>query len=149
MATQADKKRRDADLRVGMRVWLSTAHLPLRTGTRKLSERFTGPFPILEQVTREAWRLDLPPTLRIHPVFHSSQLKPAVGQPRQRQPILLADDSEEFEVEKLLDRRVVRGKEQFLVRWRGYGPFDDTWEPRENLSNAPEALKAFERRSPG
>ena len=72
MAAQADRRRQDSGLAVGQRVWLSTAHLPLRAGTRKLSAQFTGPFIIQEQVTREAWRLQLPATMRIHPVFHSS-----------------------------------------------------------------------------
>ena len=53
-------------------MWLATAHLPLRQGTRKLAERFTGPFTVVEQVTTEAWRLQLPASMRIHPVFHSS-----------------------------------------------------------------------------
>ncbi len=63
-------------------MWLSTAHLPLKQGARKLAEKFTGPFTISSRVTREAWRLELPPTLRLHPVFHTSQLKPVQGNPR-------------------------------------------------------------------
>ena len=43
-----------------------------------------------------------------------------------------------FEVEKVLDRalRPPRGKVRevrYLVRWRGYGPADDSWEPRRGL----------------
>ncbi len=65
------------------------------------------------------------------------------GQPRQRAPVLLEDESEEYEVAAVLGRRLVRGQEQFLVRWKGYSSFDDTWEPRANLENAQEALKRF------
>ena len=72
MEAQADRRRQDGEFAVGQRVWLSTAHLPLREGTRKLAERWVGPYPILERVTREAWRLELPEVLRLHPVFHSS-----------------------------------------------------------------------------
>jgi hypothetical protein len=38
---------------------------------------------------------------------------------------------DEFEVEKILESRKVRGKEQYFVKWRGYD--ETTWEPRENL----------------
>lgn len=54
-----------------------------------------------------------------------------------------ASAEQEFEVERLLDRRLVRGQEQFLVRWRGYSQFDDTWEPVENLANAQDELARF------
>ncbi len=49
----------------------------------------------------------------------------------------------EFEVDRLLDRRVVRGQEQYLVRWKGYGAHEDTWEPTCNLRNAQELLREF------
>ncbi len=96
-------------LAVGEKVWLSTRNLPLRVGTRKLAEKWTGPFSIIGQVSAEAWRLDLPRTWKIHPVFHSSQLKAAVGAPRKPQPVALEDASEEFEVEAIVGKRLVRG----------------------------------------
>jgi chromodomain protein Y len=47
---------------------------------------------------------------------------------------------EEYEVHDILDQRKKNGRTEYLVRWKDYGPKDDTWEPKENLSNAPEAL---------
>jgi hypothetical protein len=55
-----------------MKVWLATGHLPVCSGARKLAEKWTGPFTIIIQVTKEAWRLALPATWKIHDVFHSS-----------------------------------------------------------------------------
>jgi len=55
------------------------------------------------------------------------------------------EGEEEFEVEKILNKRVVRGKEKFLVRWKGYTAEGDTWESRENLKNAKDLVKEFER----
>ena len=48
------------------------------------------------------------------------------------QAIELADQ-EEFEVEKIMDHKLVRRKEYFLIRWQGYSAFEDSWEPLENL----------------
>jgi len=48
-------------------------------------------------------------------------------------------------VEKILNKRVVRGKEKFLVQWKRYTAEEDTWENRENLENAKELVEKFER----
>jgi len=40
---------------------------------------------------------------------------------------------------------MVRGKDKFLVRWKGYTVEEDTWENRENLGNAKELVEEFER----
>jgi len=48
-------------------------------------------------------------------------------------------------VEKILNKRVVRGKKKFLVRWKGYMAEEDTWENKENLENAKELVDEFER----
>lgn len=43
-------------------------------------------------------------------------------------------DDEDFEVEKLLNHKKQKGKRLFLVRWKGFGPDADTWEPEANLN---------------
>ena len=53
----------------------------------------------------------------------------------------LEDGGEEYEVERILAVRRVRGKQEFLVHWKGYGSWEDSWEPEANLENAPEALR--------
>jgi len=48
-------------------------------------------------------------------------------------------------VEKILNKRTVREKKKFLVRWKGYTAGEGTWENRENLENAKELVEEFER----
>jgi len=39
----------------------------------------------------------------------------------------------------------VRGKDKYLVRWKGFTAESDTWEGRENLKNTQEVIKEFEK----
>ena len=50
----------------------------------------------------------------------------------------------EYEVENILDKRIMRKKPQYLVKWLGYLLHDATWEPLKNLANADKKVKEFE-----
>ena len=49
----------------------------------------------------------------------------------------------EWEVEKILNKRKIRGVDKYLVQWKGFTAEYDTWEKREDLGNAKEALEEF------
>jgi len=49
-------------------------------------------------------------------------------------------------VERILNKRRVRGKDKYLVRWKGFIAESDTWEGRENLKNAKEAIEEFKKK---
>ncbi|MBW0550165.1 hypothetical protein O181_089880 [Austropuccinia psidii MF-1] len=58
-------------------VWLSSKNIKSTRPTKKLSERWLGPFLILKKVSTHAYHLKLPSQWKsIHPVFHISLLEP-------------------------------------------------------------------------
>ena len=54
---------------------------------------------------------------------------------------------EEYEVEKILEKRVKKGGQiEYLVKWKNYDdPDDNTWEPADNLKEAEDIIKKYEK----
>lgn len=136
---QANRRRRSApSLRPGQKVWLSSKDLPLRVEVRKLAPRFIGPFKVLRKVNPVSYRLLLPKSLRIHPTFHVSLLKPVKYSPlspatRPPPAPQIIDGQPAYRVKRILDTRLVRGRRQFLVDWEGYGPEERSWFPTHHI----------------
>jgi len=64
---------------------------------------------------------------------------------RKKQPLsVVIKGEEEYKVEKILNKRKFRGKDRYLVQWKGYIAEEDTWKPRENLENARDLVEKFE-----
>ena len=137
----------------GDQVWLLRRNIKTARPSDKLDHKRLGPFPIKDKVGRAAFRLQLPATMRIHPVFHVSLLEPVQpndipGRTQDPAPPVVVDDHEEFEVEEVLDSRVRYGKLQYFVHWKDWPVSSRTWEPKENLANAPDLVDKFHRMYP-
>jgi len=121
-----------------------------RRRSEKLTEHFVGPYKVKGIVSSNAIELELPKSIKIHPVVNVNRVqlyKPQVeGQKKILPKLLIIKGQEEFEVEEILNKRMIREKKKFLVRWKGYMTEEDTWENRENLENIKELVKEFKRK---
>ena len=86
--------------------------------------------------------------MRIHPgvnvswiVRYKEQVK---GQKKEEGKPIEVEGVEEWEVEKILNKKKMRGVEKYLIRWKGFMAEGDTWERRENLKNAEKLIEEFE-----
>ena len=53
-------------------------------------------------------------------------------------------DSNLFEVEYILKRRIVKGKREYLIKWKDYPENESTWEPLSHLKYVNYMIKEFE-----
>jgi len=149
----ADRKRSDMEeYKVGDLVMLSTKDLKyqiVRRRMEKLTERFVDPYKIKKIISSNVVELELPSTIKIHPVVNVSRIckyvRQVEGQKKEQPALVIIKGEEEWEVERILNKQRVKGKDKYLVCWKGFTVESDTWKGRENLENAKEAIEEFEK----
>ncbi|GJY36048.1 ty3-gypsy retrotransposon protein [Tanacetum coccineum] len=142
MKKYVDKKRRELSFAIGDYVFVKLQ--PYRQQSVKLEQNqklgmcYFGPFQVLQQIGPVAYKLDLPATSRIHPVFHVSFLKPCVGEPSAQYiplPLLSTPEGPLVYPTQILDSRKVKVKDEWdievLVQWDGRA--EHTWESWNRL----------------
>ena len=136
---QADRHRVERAFDVGEKVLLKLPPYAQSTianrPCRKLSYKFFRPFQVTERIGTLAYRLQLPPDSRIHPVFHVSQLKPftpdytPVFAELPRVPDLTGGETEPVAI---LERRMMKKGDapvvQLRVQWANMPTSATTWE---------------------
>ncbi|GAU35592.1 hypothetical protein TSUD_295280 [Trifolium subterraneum] len=149
MKFQADKKRLPMEFTIGDMVLVKLQ--PYRqtvVATRanhKSSLKYFGPFPVTAKIGSIAYKLQLPSTARIHPVFHISQLKKFNGSATD--PYYPLSDTTTvlgplLQPESILKvRTILKGPllvPQVLVKWQDIDESLATWEDKkEILENYP------------
>ena len=151
MKRYADRGRRETKVwERGDRVLLSTKDLVFKERpSKKLTERYIGPYTIEEVVSSNVVKLQLPSSMRIHPVVNVSRIvrykEQVKGQKKEEGKPIEVEGVEEWEVEKVLNKKKIRGVEKYLIRWKGFTAEGDTWERKENLKNTEELIEEFEQ----
>ena len=153
----ADKKRRSVEFEAGDRVMVKL--LPqqfkvFRSVHKGLICKYEGPFTILHRVGKASYKLDLPPKLKIHPVFHVSMLKPFHEDTEdpsrgtsKRAPTAIIN-SFDREVEEIIDVRDLRKRgvprsREYLIKWKNMPVTEASWEAEDTLWQFEDKLRAF------
>jgi hypothetical protein len=150
----SNSNRREVLFKVGEKVLLSTKNLkdPKQSEkANKLKNPYCGPFEIIQEISPVVYKLKLPKTMRIHPVFHVSQFKKYNTPDADRlvqdspPPPRVIDIQGEYEIEKILQRKNVGRGYKYLIKWKNYPDTENTWEPKSNFNaKGLEAIKEFE-----
>jgi len=150
MKRYTDRERKEMEKwKKGDRVLLSTKDLVFKERpSKKLTKRYVGPYTIKEVVSSNAVKLRLPSSMRIHPVVNVSWImryKEQVKRQKKKEgKSVEVERVEEWEVEKILNKKKMRGVVKYLIWWKGFTAEGDTWERKENLKNMEELIEEFE-----
>ena len=112
---------------LGGEVWLDTRNMQTKRSSKKLSDKFDGPFPITKIVNPHVYKLELFYNWTIHPIFHTNFLRPGFDDLLSGQlttpptPVFIIDDEGQntWEVTKILTLRYTGIN--FGFWWIGWG----------------------------
>ena len=161
----ANERREDAPrFEVGQKVYVDTRYMKTNRPMKKGDDKLAGPFKVLKVYPR-ACLVELPATMKVFPVFHTSLLRPHTGTTglpgqklineaesrRLRGRVLERDDgtdevTEKWEFDKLLNSHRDYGDLQYLVKWKHHAA---TWQPASDLKGQDEAILDFHRNHQG
>ncbi|KKA22102.1 Retrovirus polyprotein, partial [Rasamsonia emersonii CBS 393.64] len=150
--TQADRHRREVDFGIGDWVMVTTRDWKTERPSRKLADQAAGPYQIIEKVGN-SFKLNLPDSIRVHPVFAPEKLRratstePLQGQIPDAQPPIEVNGQDEWEVEQILASKLRYGKLYYRVKWIGYDD-DPKWYPANFFKNAPLRIRDFHAEHP-
>ena len=134
--------------KVGDKVWLEATHLCLHYPSKKLAPKCHDPFGITQVLSPLTYCLCLPPTWKVHDVFHATLLSPYQetdihGPNFSRPPPDMIDAKEQYEIDQIVAHYGNSKNCQYLTTWKGYPSSENTWEPKSNLQHALLLLKAY------
>ena len=117
-----------------------------------MASRYCGQFEILAKVGLVAYQLALPPTIKVHNVFHISILKRYIHDATHviEWNVIEVEPEGEFQVglERILDRRktLLRNHtiSQVKVQWKKLNPKEATWELESDMWEAYPVLFQYE-----
>ena len=148
------------DFKIGDHAFVKSDHIRTTRPSKKLSEKFLGPFEIIARPSRQSFTLRLPNQLRgVHPVFHVSQLEPHhpnsfTDRIQPPPPPIVIDGETEYEISEILDSKIDNRRRTckllYLVRWSGYEGTDEetSWVLASELDHALDAVSDFHLRYP-
>ena len=139
----------------GDKVLISTKNIKTMRPKAKWSDKWIGPYTIIKEAytNSDAYVLELPSTVKMHNVFHTSLLIPYRdnSNPKRVQPPpppVKIDGEVEDEVEAILDCKIRYGRLKYWVRWKGYGPKDDSWMDEDYMSHCQDLVDSFHIKYP-
>jgi hypothetical protein len=141
------KAQKQPMFKTGDLVMVNMKNMKTKRPSKKLDHKKLGPVKVVEKIGKRAFRVELPPQAKNHPVFHVSELEPyrqskTDGRHQPPPPVEEIEGESNYVVESIGKSRLNKSRKrvEYLVFWEGYPPEEATWEPFENLEDTAEKL---------
>jgi hypothetical protein len=148
-------RQQPATFQVGDMVWLSRKNINTIKNINKLDSTKIGPYKVIRNIKNISYELDLPNTMKQHPVFHVSLLSAYIPNTIPHRvimppPPVQLDGEIQYELDSINDMRIRNHKIQYLVRWKGYTAESDSWEDAMEFEqdNTKDSIDNFLARYP-
>ena len=121
-------------------IWLSTKNLRTKKSSKKLNYKMI-------KIFSNACRLECSKSMKIHNTFHTSLLKSTIvdflfNQTQSSSSSVMINEKEKYEIEKILNFRLLRNILHYKIQWKNYS-FDDKWYSVDNFNNAQNLIANF------
>ena len=155
------KAKQQPDIKFGDQVILNGKNIRTKRPAKKLNPKLYGPFKVLEKRENRAFKFEISPRGKIHPIFQVSLLEQYrhLVRPGREQPPREAEEIDvdlEWEVECIVKSEIINDvrrrrrmqERRYFIKWTGCLEDENTWEPQESLENAQEMVEQFHRENP-
>jgi hypothetical protein len=138
------------DVHSGGSVWLNTRNITTSQPSLKLNYKYLRLFTIRRVISSSPYKLELPKTMKCHPVFHISLFSTADDNPFPGQILppplpITVDGHKEWTIREILDSRIYYRKSLYLIAEDRFAT--PIWEPAEGLNEA-AAVNLFHAHRP-
>jgi hypothetical protein len=139
-----NKKRAQIEFKINDKVFLNARNIISIKSFKKLNYKYYDSYTINESINKISYKLNLSSIMKdIHDVFHVSLLKLANDKNDETSSSIWVKDEKQWEIEKIVDRRIKNNKTSYLIKWLEYSHSNNEWVKEEDMSNVKKVIEKF------
>jgi hypothetical protein len=134
---------------------ISTKNITVSRPKAKWLDKWIGPYKVIKEAhpNSDVYVLELPKSVKMHPIFHTSLLLPykestIPGRIIAPPPPVIIDGEKEDEIDEILDCKVKYNRIKYFVSWKGYSPEFNSFMDEAEMKNASELVSEYHARYP-
>jgi hypothetical protein len=143
-----NKKRIQIEFKINDKIFLNARNIISIKSFKKLNYKYYDSYTVNESINKISYKLNLSSIMKnIHDVFHVSLLTFANDKNDETSSLIWVENEKQWEIEKIVDRRVKNSKTSYLIKWLEYSHSNNEWVKEEHMSNVKKIIEKFLNKS--